>query len=154
MSIIWCISITNNVNTGKKFNERAQTVKFSALSRLGQELCAETPPPPKKKRNWKVNFPNFPTVTPIQSSTMSKSIPRAFQICMTHGDRDYLHHNRFWPPKSRQISTKYFRAWVCCKNCNFWTRHLCASKRISALINRVKMRWRVKNFRLSVFEHL
>ena len=34
ISIIWCISITYNVKTCKKISERAQTAKFSVLSRL------------------------------------------------------------------------------------------------------------------------
>ena len=51
MSIIWCISITNNMKTCKKFNERAQTAKFSVFSRLRQELCAENPKNKENKRN-------------------------------------------------------------------------------------------------------
>ena len=54
MSIIWYISITNNVKTCKKFNESAQTAKFSVFTRGRQELCAENP---KIKEN--VNYSNF-----------------------------------------------------------------------------------------------
>ena len=43
--------------------------------------------------------------------TCKRCMPRAFQICMTHGGRDDLHHS-FWPPKSRQMSTKNFSEWV------------------------------------------
>ena len=44
MSIILCISITNNVETCKKFNEKAQTTNFSVLAKgrqLRKELFAE-----------------------------------------------------------------------------------------------------------------
>ena len=44
MSIFWCISITNNMESCKKFNEKAQTTNFSVLAkgrRLRKELFAE-----------------------------------------------------------------------------------------------------------------
>ena len=41
MGIFWCISITNNVESCKKLNEKAQTANFSDLTRHRQELCAE-----------------------------------------------------------------------------------------------------------------
>ena len=41
MGIVLCISITNNVESYKKFNEKAQTANFSDLTRQRQELCAE-----------------------------------------------------------------------------------------------------------------
>ena len=41
MGIVYCISITNNVESYKKFNEKAQTANFSDLARQRQELCAE-----------------------------------------------------------------------------------------------------------------
>jgi len=54
MGIFWCISITNNVESCKKFNEKAQTANFSVLARGRQELCAEnakkTPKLEKLKR--------------------------------------------------------------------------------------------------------
>ena len=31
--IFWCISITNNVESSKKINEKAQTANFSVLAR-------------------------------------------------------------------------------------------------------------------------
>ena len=33
MYIFWCISITNNMESCKKFNEKAQTANFSVLVR-------------------------------------------------------------------------------------------------------------------------
>ena len=51
MNLFWCISITSNVKTCKKFNERAQTANFSVLSRLRQELCAENPQNMENKGN-------------------------------------------------------------------------------------------------------
>ena len=33
MGIFWCISITNNVESSKKINEKAQTANFSVLAR-------------------------------------------------------------------------------------------------------------------------
>ena len=33
MDIFWCISITNNVESSKKINEKAQTANFSVLAR-------------------------------------------------------------------------------------------------------------------------
>ena len=33
MGIFWCISITNNVNSCKKFNEKAQMANFSVLAK-------------------------------------------------------------------------------------------------------------------------
>ena len=50
MIIIWSISITNNVKSYKKINERAQTANFSVLSRLRQEPCAENPKNKGNKR--------------------------------------------------------------------------------------------------------
>ena len=44
MGIFWCISITNNVESCKKFNEKAQTANFSVLARgrrPHQELFAK-----------------------------------------------------------------------------------------------------------------
>ena len=44
MGIFWCISITNNVESCKKFNEKAQTANFSVLARgrrPRQELFAK-----------------------------------------------------------------------------------------------------------------
>ena len=44
MGIFWCVSITNNVESCKKFNEKAQTAKFSVLAmgrRPRQELFAK-----------------------------------------------------------------------------------------------------------------
>ena len=44
MGTFWCISITNNVESCKKFNEKAQTTNFSVLARarwLRKELVAE-----------------------------------------------------------------------------------------------------------------
>ena len=39
MSIIWCISITNNVKSNKKFNETAQTANFTVSTIYRRELC-------------------------------------------------------------------------------------------------------------------
>ena len=39
--IFWCVSITNNVESCKKFNEKAQTVNFSVFTMCGRELPAE-----------------------------------------------------------------------------------------------------------------
>ena len=64
MSIILCISITNNVKTCKKFNERAQTTKFSFLSRLRQELFAENPKTSKTRETKTWITQNFPIVWP------------------------------------------------------------------------------------------
>ena len=54
MGIVWCISITNNVESCAKFNEKAQTANISVLARGHQELCAEntkkTPKLEKLKR--------------------------------------------------------------------------------------------------------
>ena len=41
MGIVQSISTTNNVESNKKFNEKAQTVNFSDLTRQRLELCAE-----------------------------------------------------------------------------------------------------------------
>ena len=41
MGIVLCISITNNVEAYKKFNEKAPTANFSDLTRQRQELFAE-----------------------------------------------------------------------------------------------------------------
>ena len=41
MGIVQCMSITNNVESYKKFNEKAQTANFSDLTMQRQELCAE-----------------------------------------------------------------------------------------------------------------
>ena len=40
MSIIWCISITNNVKWNKKFNETAQMANFTVFTMCGRELPA------------------------------------------------------------------------------------------------------------------
>ena len=51
MNLFWCISITSNVKTCKKINERAKTANFSVLSRLRQELCDENPQNMENKGN-------------------------------------------------------------------------------------------------------
>ena len=40
MGIFWCISITNNVNSCKKFNEKAQMTNFGVLAK-GRRPCQE-----------------------------------------------------------------------------------------------------------------
>ena len=52
------------MKTCKKFNERAQTAKFSVLCRLRQELFAENPKNKENKRNLNANYSKFPnTIT-------------------------------------------------------------------------------------------
>ena len=41
----------NDVKTCKKFNESAETAKFSVFTRGRQELCAENPKNKEDKRN-------------------------------------------------------------------------------------------------------
>ena len=41
MGIFWYISITNNVESCKKINEKAQTANFSHFTMERRELCAE-----------------------------------------------------------------------------------------------------------------
>ena len=53
MGIYLCISITNNVKSYKKFNEKAQTANFSDLTRQRQELCAENAKKTQKLRKLK-----------------------------------------------------------------------------------------------------
>ena len=48
---------------------------------------------------------NFPIVWLIQGSTMSKSMPRAFQKCGTFRYSKVLNQS-YWPPKSGQIRGK------------------------------------------------
>ena len=54
MGIFWYISITNNVESCKKINEKAQTANFSDFTMERRELCAEnakkTPKLDKLKR--------------------------------------------------------------------------------------------------------
>ena len=41
MGIFWYISITHNVESCKKINEKAQTANFSDFTMERRELCAE-----------------------------------------------------------------------------------------------------------------
>ena len=105
-----------NTNVFLLWRTITSNVEFESNSllssgRLRQELCAETKKTRKTRETKTWITQNFPIVWPIQGSTMSNSMPRAFQICMTHGGKDDLYHS-FWPPKSRQMSTKNFRAWL------------------------------------------
>jgi len=36
--MFWCISITNHVKSYKKYNEKAQTAKFTVFTMLGSQL--------------------------------------------------------------------------------------------------------------------
>ena len=97
-------------------------------------LCWK-PKKTRKTRETKTRIAqNFLIVWPIPGCTMSKSMPRAFQICMTHGGKDDLYHS-FWPPKSRQMSTKNFRAWLRYKKLTLlnWASVCFETNRISCL---------------------
>ena len=59
MGIFWCISITNNVESCKKFNEKVQTANFNDLTRQRQELCAENAKKPQKLEELKRKLVNI-----------------------------------------------------------------------------------------------
>ena len=59
MGIFWCISITNNVNSCKKINEKVQTANFNDLTRQRQELCAENAEKTQKLEELKRKLVNI-----------------------------------------------------------------------------------------------
>ena len=56
MGIVQCISITNNVGSYKKFNEKAQTANFSVFTMERRELCAENAQKNTKTRETKTQI--------------------------------------------------------------------------------------------------
>ena len=69
MGIFLCISITNNVNSYKKFNEKAQTANFSDLTRQRRELCAEN------AKNTKTRKTNMQITQNLKRFDLSRVVP-------------------------------------------------------------------------------
>ena len=76
MGIFWCISITNNVNSCKKFNEKAQMANFSVLAkgrRPRQELFA--------KKHGKLGKLKRKLLKILNRYDLSRVVPYASGIC-------------------------------------------------------------------------
>ena len=77
MSIIWCISITNNVKSNKKFNETAQTANFTDFPLI---LCGNGP----KYQNYanaNAFFSNWKKILGDPGYAIGKLTSRAFWKC-------------------------------------------------------------------------
>ena len=100
MGIFWCISITFNVNSYKKINEKAQTAKFTVFAREISSAVLKTWKT-RKTKTWITQ--NFQILYHIQGTTMWTSTSSAFRKCGTFGVYDFL-KGSYWLSKSRNFS--------------------------------------------------
>ena len=80
MGIFWCISITNNVKSYKKIDEKAQTAKFTVFAREISSTALKTWKT-RKTKTWTTQ--NFQLPYAIQGTTMWKLTSRGFRKCGT-----------------------------------------------------------------------
>ena len=73
MSIIWCISITNNVKSNKKFNETAQTANFTDFPLI---LCENGPKGTKTMQTQScfLGLENFWGIQGMPSESLGKTL--------------------------------------------------------------------------------
>ena len=100
MGIFWCISITNNVKSYKKFDGKAQTAKFTVFAREISSTALKTWKT-RKTKTWITQ--NFQILYHIQGITMWKSTSSAFQKCGTFCVYDFL-KGSYWLSKFSNIS--------------------------------------------------
>ena len=100
MGIFWCISITNNVKSYKKFDGKAQTAKFTVFAREISSTALKTWKT-RKTKTWITQ--NFQILYHIQGTTMWKSTSSAFQKCGTFCVYDFL-KGSYWLSKFSNIS--------------------------------------------------
>ena len=87
MGIFWCISITNNVKSYKKFDGKAQTAKFTVFAREISSTALKTWKT-RKTKTWIAQ--NFQILYHIQGGTMGKSTSSAFRTCGTFWMKRFL----------------------------------------------------------------
>ena len=100
MGIFWCISITNNVKSYKKFDGKAQTAKFTVFAREISSTALKTWKT-RKTKTWITQ--NFQILYHIQGCTMWKSTSTAFRKCGTFWLYDFL-KGSYWLSKFSNIS--------------------------------------------------
>ena len=100
MGIFWCISITNNVKSYKKFDGKAQTAKFTVFAREISSTALKTWKT-RKTKTWITQ--NFQILYHIQGTTMWKSTSSAFQKCGTFCVYDFL-KGSYWLSKFSHFS--------------------------------------------------
>ena len=103
MGIFWCISITYNVNSCKKYNENAQTAKFTVFAR---EISSAVLKTWKTRKTKKWITQNFQIIYHIQGGTNGKMTSWGFRKSGTFWVYDFL-KGSFWLSKSSQILKKW-----------------------------------------------
>ena len=102
MGIFWCISITNNVKSYKKFDGKAQTAKFTVFAREISSTALKTWKT-RKTKTWITQ--NFQKLNHIQGGTIGKLTSWGFRKSGTFWVYDFL-KGSYWLSKSSQISKK------------------------------------------------
>ena len=100
MGIFWCISITNNVKSYKKFDGKAQTAKFTVFAREISSTALKTWKT-RKTKTWITQ--NFQILYHIQGTTIGKLTSRGFRKCGTFWVYDFL-KGSYWLSKFSNIS--------------------------------------------------
>ena len=104
MGIFWCISITNNVKSYKKFDGKAQTAKFTVFAREISSTALKTWKT-RKTKTWITQ--NFQILYHIQGTTMWTSTSSAFRKCGTFGVYDFL-KGSYWLSKFSHFSIFFY----------------------------------------------
>ena len=100
MGIFWCISITNNVKSYKKFDEKAQTVKFTVFARAISSAVLKT----WKTRETKTRITqNFQILYHIQGTTIGKLTSWGFRKCGSFCPGEFLKRS-YWLSKYSHFS--------------------------------------------------
>ena len=133
MGIFWCISITYNVNSYKKINEKAQTAKFTVFAREISSAVLKTWKT-RKTKTWITQ--NFQILYHIQGGTMRKLTSRGFRKCGTFWVYDFL-KGSYWLSKSSKISKKKMGRRRCYKKKNCHNFDFSGLKRIAKVTHRV-----------------
>ena len=100
MGIFWCISITNNVKSYKKFDGKAQTAKFTVFAREISSTALKTWKT-RKTKTWITQ--NFQILYHIQGTTIEILTSWGFRKCGTFWVYDFL-KGSYWLSKYSNIS--------------------------------------------------
>ena len=102
MGIFWCISITNNVKSYKKFDGKAQTAKFTVFAREISSAVLKTWKT-RKTKTWIIQ--NFQILYHIQGGTIGMLTSWGFRNCGFFWVYDFL-KGSYCLSKSSKISRK------------------------------------------------
>ena len=100
MGIFWCISITNNVKSYKKFDGKAQTAKFTVFAREISSTALKTWKT-RKTKTWITQ--NFQILYHIQGTTIEKLTSWGFRKCGSFCPGEFLKRS-YWLSKSSNFS--------------------------------------------------